>query len=176
MSRRFSTPDIFYIMCVRKQEKCNKVNNLPIDMIVSRLLRLVAACMLAAVVACSGDSAPKPLTPEGELALIERVTERWQAMVEKDFAKTYELTTPNYRRVFPKALYIGKFSYALDWELTGVEVVNYDAPAAVASVAVRVMSRPAKQTRSAAIFGATPVTLHESWIFVDDQWWHNAKD
>lgn len=138
--------------------------------------RLALLGVLMAVVACSQHSVPKTLTSESEAALLKRVTERWQTMEQKDFAKTYEFTTPNYRRVFPKALYINKFSYALDWELTGVEVVNYDARAAVASVAVRVMSKPAKQTRSAAIFGATPVTIRESWIFVNDLWWHNAKD
>jgi len=152
------------------------MNDLAVKMMIPNLRRLAFVCLVTMVVACSGDSAPKKLTPEGEKVLVERVTERWRAMEQKDFAKTYELTTPNYRRVFSKALYINKFSYALDWELTGVEVLHYDARAAVASVAVRVMSKPAKQTRSAAIFGATPVTLRESWIFAEGQWWHNAKD
>jgi hypothetical protein len=163
-------------MRAQKQEKCNKVNNLPIDLMFGRCARFTLACVLATVVACTGDSEPQPLTPEGEAALQERVTDRWHAMEQKDFAKTYEFTTPNYRRVFAKALYVNKFSYSVDWELTGVEVVNYDARAAVASVAVRVMSKPAKQTASSAIFGATPVTLQESWILVGGQWWHNAKD
>ena len=133
-------------------------------------------CMLAALGACSQDSAPKTFGPEAEAALTQRVTERWHAMEEKDFAKTYDYTTPNYRRVFPKSLYLNKFSYSVDWELTGVDILNYDARAAVASVAVRVMSKPAKQTASASIFGAIPVTLHEDWIFVEDEWWHIAKD
>lgn len=145
-------------------------------MIFRRIVGLTAACLMVAIAACSGDSEPKPLSPESEAALVQRVNERWEAMEQKDFARTYELTTPNYRRVFPKALYLNKFSYTTDWELTGVEVVHYDARAAVASVAVRVMSKPAKQTRSAAIFGATPVTIHESWIFVDDKWWHSTKE
>ena len=137
---------------------------------------LALICLLATLAACSSQPSPKTLGPEEEAALTQRVTERWHAMEEKDFARTYDYTSPNYRRVFSKAMYLNKFSYSVDWELTGVDILNYDARAAVASVAVRVMSKPAKQTASAAIFGATPVTVNESWIFVDGQWWHNAKD
>ena len=163
-------------MRAQKQEKFNKVNSLHTNTTFNRSAKLAIFCLLAAVIACSHTLAPNQVDPEGEAALVERVTERWRAMAKKDFAFTYEYTTPNYRRVFSKALYLHKFSYALDLELTDIEVVHYDARAAVASVAVRVMSKPAKQTRSAAIFGATPVILRESWIFAENQWWHNSKD
>lgn len=94
----------------------------------------------------------------------------------RDFEKVYEFETPNYRGIFSKSLYVNKFSYAVHWELTGVDVVNYDARAAVASVAVRVMSKPAKQTSSASVaMGALPIILHEKWIRVNGDWWHSAK-
>ena len=142
-----------------------------------RIVRFMALAMLSVgLIACASQSAPKSMGPEERAALTSRVTERWQAMEAKDFAKTYDYSTPNYREVFSKALYLNKFSYSVDWELTGVDIVNYDARAAVASVAVRVMSKPAKQTLSASIFGATPITLNESWIFVDGEWWHNARE
>jgi len=128
------------------------------------------------VVACTADNPPAELTPQSEAALLERATQRWHALEKKDFAATYKYTTPNYRRVFPKALYANKFSYAVDWELTGVELVNYDARAAVASVAVRVMSKPTKQTSSASIaMGALPITLHEKWIRVEGEWWYGTQ-
>lgn len=117
------------------------------------------------------------MTPEGELALVARATERWHAMEVRDFEKAYEFETPNYRGIFSKSLYVNKFSYAVDWQLTGVEVVNYDARAAVASVVVRVMSKPTKQTSAASVaLGAIPITIHEKWFFVDGKWWHSAKD
>ena len=163
-------------MHAKKQEIFNKMNKLHAGTTFNRIAKLAIFCLLTAVLGCSHTLAPNQLDPEGEAALVERVTERWRAMAKKDFASTYEYTTPNYRRVFSKTLYLHKFSYALDLELTGIEVVHYDARAAVASVAVRVMSKPAKQTRSAAIFGATPVTLRESWIFAENQWWHNPKN
>jgi hypothetical protein len=73
-------------------------------------------------------------------------------------------------------MFVKKFSYAVNRELTGVEVTNYDARAAVASVAVRVMSSPAKLTSAASIaIGAVPVTINERWMFIDGEWWHSAN-
>ena len=138
---------------------------------------LVIAALLLFASACSVDEQPAALTAEAEAALLKRVTQRWHAMEARDFGKVYEFATPNYRRVFSKGLYVNKFSYAVEWELTGVDIVNYDARAAVASVAVRVMSKPTKQTSAASVaLGALPSTLREKWFHVDGQWWHSAKD
>ena len=127
--------------------------------------------------ACSLVDDPETLSDKEKKELVDRVSERWYALEDKDFGAAYEYITPNYRRIFPKALYINKFSYGVDWELTGVEVINYDARAAVASVAVRVMSKPAKQTSVASLaIGATPTTIREKWLFTEGQWWHIAKD
>jgi hypothetical protein len=144
------------------------------------LAGLAAVLLLLISAACSREDAPKAaetLAPEQEAALIQRVTGRWHAMEVRNFKKVYEFATPNYRRVFPKSLYINKFSYEVDWELTGVTIVNYDARAAVASVAVRVMSEPTKQTSAASVaLGAVPITIREKWLKVDGEWWHSAKD
>jgi hypothetical protein len=126
---------------------------------------------------CSRDIPSPPMTPELEATLLNRATERWHALEKKDFAAAYQYTTPKYRRIFSKALYVNKFSYAVDWELTDMELLNYDARAAVASVAVRVMSKPAKQTSVASnALGAIPLNIREKWIFVDGQWWNSARD
>ena len=153
----------------------NMLRNFNACRLASRLLLLA---FISLGVACSDktvDTDPT-LSPESEVALVKRVTQRWHAMEIRDFGKVYEFETPNYRGIFSKSLYVNKFSYAVHWELTGVDVVNYDARAAVASVAVRVMSKPAKQTSSASIaMGALPITLHEKWIRVEGKWWHSAK-
>ena len=74
-------------------------------------------------------------------------------------------------------MYTLQFSYAVERQLTDVEVLNYDAPAAVASVTVRVMSKPVKLTSEASTsLGALPVTINEKWVFVDGNWWHSASD
>ena len=122
----------------------------------------------------AGQSAE--LTPEQVAALETRVEERWQARIAHDWGKAWEYSSPAYREVFPKQLYVKKFSYTANWELTGLEVLNYDPSAAVASVVVRVMSTPTKQTSAAAkALGAMPRELHERWILVDGEWWFGAN-
>jgi len=109
-------------------------------------------------------------------ALEQRVRDRWQALEHRDFEKAWEYNSPNYRAIFSKQLYEQKFSYAVEWELTGVEIVNYDGEAAVASVVARVMSKPTKQTSAASVaIGATPIEMRERWIFTDGQWWFSAN-
>ena len=140
----------------------------------SLILALLAGGLLATV-GCSPGESSKMSEEEQRGALVQRVTERWLAMEAKDFGAVYEFNTQNYRDVFDKTLYLNKFAPGVDWELTGVDVVNYDADAAVASVAVRVMSESAKQTASVSVFGAMPSTVQENWILIDGQWWHSVK-
>ena len=145
------------------------------------MLRIFCASFLALsglwLVGCAeqaGQSAE--LSPEQTKALETRVEDRWQARIAHDWGKAWEYSSPAYREVFPKQLYVKKFSYTANWELTGLEVINYDPSAAVASVVVRVMSRPTKQTSAAAkALGAMPRELHERWILVDGEWWFGAN-
>ncbi len=119
---------------------------------------------------------PEGLSAEQVAALEQRAKERWQALSTRDYARAWEFSTPNYRSVFPKELYALQFSYAVDRELTGVEVLDYDAAAAVASVTARVMSKPLKQTSEASVaMGALPVTYREKWILIDGQWWYSSS-
>lgn len=137
---------------------------------------LAGALLLLALGLVSG-CASGPTWDENQRQLLEqRVRDRWQALEARDFDKAWEFNTPNYRARFPKQLYATKFSYAVKWELTEVEIVNYDGAAAVASVVVRVMSEPTKQTSSASVaIGAIPTTLRERWLFTDGQWWFSAN-
>jgi hypothetical protein len=137
---------------------------------------LMALAMLGVQSGCSIDEGLERLSSEQEAALLQRVTERWQAMEERDFARVYQYATPNYRSIFSKRMFLNNFGHSLQWELTGVEVVNYDAQAAVASVEVRVMSAPTKPTSEASrVLGALPATIREKWLLIDGQWWNSAK-
>lgn len=119
---------------------------------------------------------PEGMTPEQVAALEQRAKARWQALTTRDYARAWEFSTPNYRSVFPKELYVLQFSYAVDRQLTGVEVLDYDAAAAVASVTARVMSKPLKQTSEASVaMGALPVTYREKWMLIDGQWWYSSS-
>lgn len=120
---------------------------------------------------------PPGLTAEQVAALELRVRERWQALIERDFEQVWEFSTPTFRGIFPKSMYVHNFSYAVAWELTSIDVVNYDANAAVASVAVGVMSQSTKQVSSASrALGAVPITIREKWIFADGEWWHSTNE
>jgi hypothetical protein len=137
------------------------------------LAGLAMVFMLLMSLGCSDSG---ELSEEQAAALLQRVEARWATKVAKDFAATYEFSTPNFREVFPKSLYLGKFSYMVDWELTGVEVLNYDADAAVASVAARVMTEPVKHTSEASrVIGAVPATIRERWILIDGEWWFSSS-
>ncbi len=136
------------------------------------MLVLLASAILS-VAGCS--TPPEELTAKQVAALEQRARERWQALSARDYGKVWEFSTPVYRSVFPKNLYALQFSYAVERELTAIEVTNYDAPAAVASVTARVMSKPLKQTSTASMaLGALPVTVNEKWVFVDGQWWFSV--
>ena len=144
------------------------------------LRKVIGTLALSLMVALSGcQKAPvesDELTAEQIQALEIRVEERWQARIAHDWGKAWEYSSPAYREVFPKHLYVKKFSYTADWELTGLEVTNYDPLAAVASVVVRVMSKPTKQTSAAAkALGPMPRELHERWILIDGEWWFSAN-
>ena len=139
--------------------------------------RLASGLLVLAMLWLSVGCAEEPRwTEEQRDALEQRVRQRWQALEKHDFGEAWEYTSPNFRARFPKHLYIKKFSYAVAWELTGVEVVNYDSDAAVASVVVRVMSSLTKQTSAASMrLGTIPRTLRERWLLIEGQWWYSAN-
>lgn len=143
---------------------------------------LVALCLSLALLGCAATGGtvvtgqvPANLPKEQAEALVSRVEGKWRAMERWDFAAVYEYTTPNYRSVFSKSMFLKKFGTDLRWQLTGVDILNYDAEAAVASVAVRVMSESTKQTTLASGVGAILDTVDEKWFFIDGVWWNNTK-
>lgn len=139
----------------------------------------VSGRWLVAVFFCvflGGCAAPRVLDTAEQAVLEERAQQRWVALINRDWARAYDFTSPAYRAVFTREMYERKFSYLVEWQLTSVEFLHYDADAAVASVAVRVMSRPAKLTSAASeAIGAVPTRFVEQWILSDDQWWYSAN-
>ncbi len=139
----------------------------------TRAAQLGLLCTLVLLTACAAG----PRWTEAEqAALEERARQRWATLETRDFSATWEFNSPAYRAVFPRELYIQRFSYAVEWELTEIEVLHYDRHAAVASVVARVMSKPTKQTSSASVaIGATASVIRERWIYADGQWWFSAN-
>jgi hypothetical protein len=107
--------------------------------------------------------------------LTARVEARWAALESSDWAAAYRFRSPAYREVFSESMYAKRFYGMVRWQLTSVEILNYDAGAAVASVAVRVMTEPVKPTSAASeAIGAVPITSVEQWVMSDGQWWYSA--
>ena len=131
---------------------------------------------LAGLFIAAGVVAETDLPEEQLAALHKRVEARWSALGQGDYGSVYTFMSPAYRSVFTKEMYAQQFSSVVERELTSVEILNYDAPAAVASVAVGVMSRPAKLTSAAAaILDAKPVTVTEQWILRNNIWWFSVN-
>ena len=138
-------------------------------------LAMFSVLLVSLLAPAARAAAPEGLSEDQVVALEQRVRERWEALTERDYDKAWEYSTPVYRSIFPKDLYVLQFSYAVERRLTEVEVLNYDAAAAVASVTARVMSKPLKQTSVASqALGAVPVTILEKWMFIDGEWWFSA--
>ena len=137
----------------------------------SKLLKAGIFSLLFGVIA--GCSAPRELVGSEKDQLIQRVTDRWQCLVQNDYVCAYNYTTPAYRDVFSQDLYkIGKGSM-LERRLTGAKVVDYDPTAAVASVEVGVMSRSFKHTSSASrTIGPRFTTIRERWLWSGGKWWY----
>jgi hypothetical protein len=115
------------------------------------------------------------LTDEQKDRLVSRVEEKWHAMERRDFGTVYEYTTPNYRKVFSKRMFLNKFGPGIRWELTGVDILNYDAEAAVATVGVRVITESTTAGSPASGSGKVADTVKEQWLLIDGEWWNNAK-
>jgi len=123
----------------------------------------------------AGAMAQDGMSPELETQLVERVEARWQALETRDFSRAYTFMSPAYRSVFTEEMYKQQPAPTLERELTSVEILNYDRAAAVASVAVGVMSRPVKPTSAAAAaIPARPVTVIEQWILRNNSWWFSV--
>ncbi len=129
-------------------------------------------CILPALIfaGCAGQPI---LTEELKQVLVERIERRWEFYSSKDYSGAWEFSTPEYKKIFPRETYYKNFYGLLEYELTGVQLLAYDADAAVASVAVRVMisSGPGAPAASLAL-GRSPTTIDENWKLVGGSWYY----
>ena len=125
---------------------------------------------LLILLGCAGQAV---LTQELKDNLVERIERRWKFYSVGDYSGTWDFSTPEYRRIFPRESYYKNFHGLLEFELTGVRLLAYDAHAAVASVAVRVMISPRPGAPAASLaLGKMPTTIDETWKMVDGNWYY----
>jgi hypothetical protein len=144
----------------------NKMNSETLLLLKSGVLSLILVVMAAC-------SVPEKLSESKKAVLIQRVSDRWQCLERNDYACAYEFTSPAYRRVFSREMYVNRYFSQTERVLTGVKLVAYDRDAAVASVRVGVMSGPLKNTPSASRgIAVTPLSLDEAWLRSGGKWWY----
>lgn len=107
-------------------------------------------------------------------ALEQRVNAKWDAMIRKDFAAVYALTSPAYRGVSSLAVFKRKFSVGrVAWRR--IEVVDVDFKgddAAIVGINVHLVYYQAQPGEEVEM----TTYLQESWVHVDGQWWYLVKE
>jgi hypothetical protein len=119
-----------------------------------------------AMIIAGGCASISPQSPEEQV--LTRAQARLDALMAKDFGKSYEFLSPGYRGANSlnryKALYLG----AGNWTFAKVDEVTCD-DAALCEVRVNI--------KYTTLHAKTemPSQLTEKWIFVDDKWWLYLK-
>lgn len=101
--------------------------------------------------------------------LAERAKVRWDALIDGDFAKAYELESPGYRETTPLRLYSSRFGAQLRWDRVEVLEVMPDPEGDAATVTLLV-EYTAMDPVGGVIQGQRPV--EERWIKTGGEWWH----
>jgi hypothetical protein len=103
-----------------------------------------------------------------ENALAQRVEERWQAMVEKDFDKVYGYNLPSYRQTNTLEQFKGRFGKAVTWREAEVQGIQYNGPES-ARVRINLEVEYVPSWGGAAQPAITRVD--EIWLNRDGTWW-----
>lgn len=107
-------------------------------------------------------------------ALEQRVTAKWDALIRKDFASAYSLTSPAYRNLFSLEAFNRQFTVGrVDWRR--IEVVDVDFKgddAAVVGINIHFVYHQPQAENAIEMKTYT----QEPWVRVDGQWWYVVKD
>lgn len=121
-----------------------------------------AATLALAVAGCASVSANR--TPEEVVR--QRATERVQAFVKGDLARSYSLTAPSYRNLRDLDAYKRSFGPGVTWQKA--EVKNVTCEPVRCKVAIAVGVKPLIR----GSFGDTiTVQFEETWLLEDGNWW-----
>jgi hypothetical protein len=110
-----------------------------------------------------------PAPADREQALRQRVQERWEALIRKDFAAAYQFEAPVYRAAYSLEQYQRGFGKGLIWEAITVDQVLFEGDE-VATVYVNMQYQMAQLIAGEVQRQSSLLT--EKWIRTDDEWWH----
>jgi hypothetical protein len=96
---------------------------------------------------------------------------RWAALVAGDFDRAYEFETPAYRKVYTVRQFRDSFGRKISWKeakVTGIELKQPDIAAVTVELEYSFRSSGRGMMEDKA-------THTETWLRVDDQWWHQSQ-
>ncbi len=126
------------------------------------VLKWLALCAAATLVACAGIGATSP-----EDVVKQRANERWKTLVAGDFSRSYSYTAPSFRGLISQDVYRSRIGGAVTW--VAGEVVSVQCPDAVKCVArVRIDYKPLLRGRAGENFSTY---ADETWVLEGGQWW-----
>lgn len=130
---------------------------------------LLAAAMLAAATAAGAADAPQQQPPE--VAVRERATQRWQALIAGKYEDAYKLLAPGTRAIQSFDAYRNSIGDAVAW--TGAEVVRVECNDAAdkCDAVVRVESKGIFPGMSRSKLQTLSTHIDETWIRQDGEWW-----
>ena len=136
-----------------------------------RFRHLALSLVLTGLAACATTAPIKPaanLSPEA--AVTQRITERWQHIMDKDYKAAYEFMTPGTRAVMPYADYEKRMGQAqIRWMGSTVKQVNCeDAQTCHAEVQLDILvlfpGGGIGQTKTISV-------VDENWLKSGGQWY-----
>lgn len=129
-----------------------------------RIYRIATACVIVlAVAACNQPVAPVQ-------TLEERVTARWQHMIDRDFGAAWEYYSPGFRETTPREVFVADAGLRpIQWH--AAEMISKDCQEDACKVNVGVIYQ-AVGAPSALRDIQVNRQVEESWVRLGGVWWY----
>jgi hypothetical protein len=108
-----------------------------------------------------------------QAALEKRVMAKWDALIRRDFAAAYSLTSPAYRALYSLDAFKRSFGGQVAWQRINVVDVKFKGDNA-ALVGINLHFVYHRELDGQLLDLASYV--QESWVQVDGQWWSLVKE
>jgi hypothetical protein len=122
----------------------------------------VAVLTTLLVSGCAGLGSSEP----PELIVRKLATQRWQALLARDFDKAYAFAAPGYRKIHSLEYYRSNRQPPVRW--LSAEIMRVECVQDRCKVMVELDSKP---TIPFAFRGNIKSGIEEVWVFEDRRWW-----
>jgi uncharacterized protein YchJ len=134
------------------------------EAMIRRYASVVFLVLIAVFVA--GCTKGKP-----EDILQQRVNERWQALIARDYQAAYALETPAFRAAYDLQAFRRRLGGLVEWSQAEVKEVALSDEKDTAQVTV-LASYTATTPFGAGDAYENTKPFEEQWIYLEGQWWH----